>query len=343
MVEKIFSISLSRRLGFILFIIFSLILGGCTSNSSASNSSNDNSQEVISIGISQLIEHPALDSAREGFIDALKSEGYEDGKNIKLDIQFAQGDIPLTSTIADNFVSQDKNLILTISTASAQSAKNSTTKIPILFTAVTDPVASGLLDDMNNPNENITGTSDMSPIKKELELGQTFFPNAKNVGIMFNTSEVNSQIQVDIAKEAAKELSINIIEIPVTNTFEIEAALSSKIKEIDYLFLPSDNLVASSLPMIAKIASDSNIAIIGVDEHMVKSGALACEGLDYYRLGQQTGQMAVEIIEGKEISKIPATTLKDTQLLINEGVAKKLGIEIPAKLLERATVIKGGN
>jgi len=343
MVEKIISTGLSKRLGFILLFIFSLFLGGCTSNISASSSSNKNSQDVISIGISQLIEHPALDSAREGFIDALKSEGYEDGKNIDIDIQFAQGDISLTSTIADNFVSQNKDLILAIATASAQSAKNSTTEIPILFTAVTDPVKSGLLEDMDSPSENITGTSDMSPIKKELELGQTFFPNAKNIGIMFNTSEVNSQIQVDIAKEVANELSVNIIEIPITNTSEIEAALSSKAKKIDYLFLPSDNLVASSSPMIAKIASDNNIPIIAVEESMVKAGALACEGIDYFRLGQQTGQMAVNIIEGKDVSEIPASILKETKLTINEDVAEKLGIEIPSELLDRATVIKGGN
>ncbi|MGF7060169.1 ABC transporter substrate-binding protein [Brassicibacter mesophilus] len=343
MVAKFNSAGLSKCLGFVLLLIFSLVLGGCSSNNTASSPSDDNSQKVVSIGISQIIEHPALDSAREGFIDALKSKGYEPDKNVSIDTQFAQGDIALTSTIAQNFVSQNKDLILAISTPSAQSAKNSTSEIPILFTAVTDPVAAGLVKEINSPRGNITGTSDLSPIIKELELGQMLFPNAKNVGVMFNTSEVNSQVQLDMAKEAAKELSLNIIEIPVTNTSEIEAALSSKIKQVDYLFLPSDNLVASSLPMIAKIATDNKIGIIGVDEPMIKSGALACEGVDFYRLGHQTGLMAVDIIEGKEIKDIPVSTLKETQLIINEDVAKKLGVEIPQDLLSRATVIKGGN
>ncbi|WP_427339439.1 ABC transporter substrate-binding protein [Caloranaerobacter sp. DY30410] len=336
MVVKSILASLRKTLGFFLMLIFSISLGACSSN----NTSSDISNELFSIGISQIIEHPALDSARNGFIEALKSKGYEEGKNLEIDIQFAQGDIALTSTIAQNFVSQNKDLILAISTPSAQSAHKATSEIPIIFTAVTDPVSAGLVKNLNSPEGNITGTSDMTPIKKELELGKKIFPNAKKVGVIFNTSEINSQVQVDIAKEVSKDLNLEIIEIPVTNTSEIEPSLNSKIKNIDFLFLPSDNLVASSLPIIAKIASNNNIAIIGVDEPMVKAGALACEGLDYYKLGFQTGLMAVEILEGKEIKDLPVSTLKETQLIINEDIANKLGVKIPNELLKRAKVIK---
>lgn len=336
MVGKKHLISLSKSLGLISFLlIITLFLNACSSVSS------DNSQYVVSIGISQIVEHPALDSARAGFVDALKEKGYEEGKTLKLDTQFAQGDIGLTTTIAQNFVSQKKDLILAISTPSAQSAYNSTKDIPVLFTAVTDPVYAGLVKNSDAPEGNITGTSDLSPIDKQLELGKTLVPNAHKVGVLYNTSEVNSQLQVDIAKEAAKDMDMAIIEIPVTNTTEIEPALNAKIKDIDFLFLPTDNLVASSIPIIEKIATNNNVAIIGSEKAHVYGGALACEGVDYYKLGHQTGIMAAEILEGRNIKDIPVSILKETELIINEKAANQLGINIPEEMVERATLVKG--
>jgi len=337
MVEKKHSTGLSKCLGLFSFLlIFTLFLGAC----SPVNSNND-SQEVVSVGISQIVEHPALDSAREGFIDALKEKGYEEGKNLKIDTQLAQGDIALTTTIAQNFVSQKKDLVLAISTPSAQSAHNSIKNIPVLFTAVTDPVYSGLVKNIDAPEGNITGTSDLSPIDKQLELGKSILPDAKKVGILYNTSELNSQLQVSIAKDAAKSLAMTVVEIPVTNTSEFEPALNAKIKEIDFLFLPTDNLVASNMPIISKIAMNNNMVIIATEQGMVEGGALACEGLNYYKLGHQTGIMAAEILEGKAIKDIPVSMLEETELIINENVAKKLGISLPEEMLNRAIMVKG--
>lgn len=334
--------SLSKCLGLILLSISILSLGGCSAGNEA-GSSQENSQETITIGISQIIENPVLDLARDGFIDALKDKGFEDGKNINIDIQYAQGDIALTTTIAQNFVSQKKDLILAISTPSAQSALQSTKEIPILFTAVTDPVIAGLLEDLDSPEGNITGTTDMVPIGNQLELGKTIFSDAKKVGMPYNTSETNSQVQVEAAKEAAKEAGLEIVEIPVTNSSELEPALNAKIKEVDFLFLPSDNLIASSMSIITKVALDNKIGAIGVDEPMVKNGALACEGLDYYKLGQQTGLMAIEILEGKEIKDISVSGTRETELTINEDIIKELGITIPENILKDAVMVKGEN
>ncbi len=331
MVGKKHLTSLSRCLGFILLLIISLSLNGCSSQK----------EEVFSIGISQIIENPVLDLAREGFIDALKEKGYEDGKNIKIDTQFAQGDIALTTTIAQNFVSQKKDLIFAISTPSAQSAFQSTKEIPILFTAVTDPVSAGLVKNLDSPEGNITGTTDLVPVDKQLELGKKIFPNVKKVGIPYNTSEVNSQVQVELAKEAAEKQGLEIVDIPVTNSSEIEPALRAKAQEIDLLFLPSDNLIASSMSIITKVALDNKIGTIGVDEPMVKNGALACEGLDYYKLGYETGLMAVDIMNGKEVKDIPVFRPKDTQLTINQNIANKLGINIPKEILEEAIIVEG--
>jgi len=331
MVGKKHLTSLSRCLGFILLLIISLSLNGCSSQK----------EEVFSIGISQIIENPVLDLAREGFIDALKEKGYEDGKNIKIDTQFAQGDIALTTTIAQNFVSQKKDLIFAISTPSAQSAFQSTKEIPILFTAVTDPVSAGLVKNLDSPEGNITGTTDLVPVDKQLELGKKIFPNVKKVGIPYNTSEVNSQVQVELAKEAAEKQGLEIVDIPVTNSSEIEPALRAKVQEIDLLFLPSDNLIASSMSIITKVALDNKVGTIGVDEPMVKNGALACEGLDYYKLGYETGLMAVDIMNGKEIKDISVFRPKDTQLTINQNIANKLGINIPKEILEEAIIVEG--
>ena len=338
MVVKKHLTSLSICLGLILLSVVVLSLGGCSSDDAAVDS-----QEKISIGISQIIENPVLDLAREGFIDALKENGFEDGKNIDIDIQYAQGDIALTTTIAQNFVSQDKDLILAISTPSAQSALQSTKDIPILFTAVTDPVSAGLLEDLDSPEGNITGTIDMVPVGKQFELGKTIFGDVKKVGIPYNTSEVNSQVQVELAKEAAEDLGLEIVEIPVTNSSELEPALTGKIGDVDFLFLPSDNLIASSISIIAKVALDNKMGTIGVDEPMVEGGALACEGLDYYKLGHQTGLMAIDIIEGKEVKDIPVSGTKETELTINEDIANRLGITLPEDIMEKATIIKGEN
>lgn len=336
MVGKKHLISLSKSLGLISFLlIITLFLNACSSVSS------DGSQKVISIGISQIVEHPALDSARAGFVDALKEKGYEEGKNLKLDTQFAQGDIALTTTIAQNFVSQKKDLILAISTPSAQSAHNSAKDIPVLFTAVTDPVYAGLVKNSDAPEGNVTGTSDLSPIAKQLELGKTLLPNAGKVGVLYSTSEVNSELQVNMAKEAAKNLGMTIIEIPVTNTTEFEPALNAKIKDIDFLFLPTDNLVASNMPIISKIAMNNDVVIMGSEKGHVEGGALACEGVDYYKLGHQTGIMAVEILQGKSIKDIPVSMLEETELTINEKTAKQLGINIPEEMVKRATLVKG--
>lgn len=324
--------SLSKCLGFILLLIISLSLNGCSSQ---------NSQKIFSIGISQIIENPVLDLAREGFIDALKEKGYEDGKNIEIDTQFAQGDIALTTTIAQNFVSQKKDLILAISTPSAQAAFQSTKDIPILFTAVTDPISAGLIQNIESPEGNITGTTDMVPIEKQLELGKTIYPHAKKVGIPYNTSEVNSQVQVELAKEAAKLQGLEIVQIPVTNSSEIEPALSGKVREIDFLFLPSDNLIASSMSIITKVALDNNIGSIGVDEPMVKNGALACEGLDYYKLGYETGLMAIDIMEGKEVKELPVSRPTETELTINKDIIDKLGVSLPEEILDGAVIVEG--
>lgn len=315
------------------------VLAGC---SSAETKSEGNSGKVISIGISQLIEHPALDATRKGFIDALSSKGFKDGEKIKLDFQNAQGDIPTAQTIANNFISTKKDLILAIATPSAQAVYNSTKSIPILITAVTDPVKSGLVKSLNKPDTNVTGTSDALPMDKQFQLIKKLKPNCKKVGILYNTSEANSEIQVNMAKEQGSKMNLEIIAMGVSSSNDISQALASLLPKIDVLYTPTDNLVASSMPLISSKSIEKGIPIIGAEKAHVDAGALATEGIDYYKLGFQTGLMAVDIINGKNPKDMPIQTLKQTALTINEDTASKLNLTIPSDLKSKAVLVKGG-
>lgn len=317
----------------------SILLTGCSVENLSGNESQKN--KVIKIGITQIAEHSALDSSRKGFIDALESKGFKDGENIKIDYKNAQGDMPTAQTIAQSFVSDKKDLILAIATPTAQAVLNATTEIPTLITAVTDPVDAGLVKSMEKPETNITGTSDATPIEKQFNLIKQLIPNAKKIGVLYNTSERNSEIQVDAIKKMSKDFGFEIITAGVTSVNDIPQALESLLNKVDVLYAPTDNLVASSTSLIANKSIEKKIPFIASEEGMVKQGALATEGIDYYKLGLQTGLLAVDIINGKKPQEIPVTTLEDTNLVINLDTAKKLNIKIPDELNKRAQLLKG--
>jgi putative ABC transport system substrate-binding protein len=323
------------------FLLSASILAGCA-NSKASTASNSSSNKQIKIGISQIVEHPALDSAKNGFIDALKEKGYEDGKNIKIDFQNAQGEQANAQTIAKKFVSDKVDMILAIATPSAQAAYNATKDIPVLITAVTDPVQAGLAKSLEKSQTNVTGTSDNVPIETQFDLLKKLVPNAKKVGIIYNTSESNSEIQVNSAKKAAPGAGLEIVPMGITNVNDIPQSLSSLVGKIDVLYVPTDNMVVSSMPIIADQCFKNNIPIIGSEKGQVTQGALATTGIDYYKLGKQTGLVAVDVINGKKPTDIAITTLSDMQLVVNTDAAKKLNITIPKDIEAKAEKVTGG-
>ncbi len=300
----------------------------------------DEEKKLTKIGISQIVEHPALDGAREGFIKALTDNGYIDGSNIILDYQNAQNDISVAQSIATGFASDNVDMILAIATPSAQAAYNATKDIPILITAVTDPVSAGLVKSNENPRTNVSGTSDATPIKSQFKLIKELLPNAKKIGIVYNTSEQNSLVQVAQAKAEAKVLGLEIIESGITNVNEISQALDVLLSKIDVLYTPTDNMVVSATPLVVQKAKENNVPMIGCIEDQIVTGALATETIDYYKLGYQTGERAVEVLNGKDISSIPVETLNNTELVINKTTAELLGIELNEELLARAKVIE---
>ena len=310
-------------------------LVGCGSDSKDVSSTSDD--QVFTIGISQMADHPALDDARKGFEDGLK----ELGVNAKIKYQNAQGEIPNTNTIAQKFVKDQVDLIFAIATPAAQSAKQATWEIPIIFSAVTDPVIAELVDSMESPGGNVTGTSDESPIDRQLQLFKDLDPNIKKVGIIYNTGEDNSPIQIQIAKEIGASLGIEIIEIGVSTINDIPQAVESIIQKVDAIYTITDNMVASAISIVANKAIENNMITVGAEESHISGGILMTDGLSYYELGKQSARMAKEIlVDKKSPSDIPFEKSENTSKVFNEETLKALNLDKDNKAFKDATKIE---
>lgn len=308
-----------------------LALVGCE-NKENSQSSNNNFQ----IGINQFTEHPALDQVRAGFEAELEELGGFD-----IDFMSAQGDMNNTISISEKFVKDKKDLIFAIATPSAQSTKQVTKDLPIVFSAVTDPVETGLVKDFSNPQINITGTSDESPVAKQLELFKKLDKNIKTIGIIYNTSEVNSTIQIENASKAAKDLGLKIESIGVNNINDIPQAVDALLKKVDGIYTLTDNMVASAINVVADKANEKGIITIGAEEAHVKGGILMTDGLSYFELGRQSARMAKEIlVDKKDISSFPCEKAETTSKVFNEASLKKLKLDINNQAFKDAEKVK---
>lgn len=295
--------------------------------------------EEFEIGISQFVEHPSLDLAREGFIDQLADQGFVEGDNLKIDLQNAQADFSTAQTIAQRFNQNDPDLVLAIATPSAQTAANVITDTPVLITAVTDPVEAGVVNSMETPGANVTGTTDMNPVSKQLELIKEFLPGLKTIGILYNPGEVNSMVQVDLAKEKAEEMGIKIEEGTVSNSSEVSLAVSSLIGNVDAIYVPTDNIIVSAMPTVLQNAYNNQIPVFASENNSVEQGAIATLGIDYYQLGRQTGSMAARILNGADPAEMAVESSEELKLYINKKSAAEIGLEIPEKLLESADTV----
>lgn len=295
--------------------------------------------ESYAIGIVQLVEHLALDEARAGFIDALDAEGFKEGENLTVDYKNAQGEMPTALTISEGFVADQVDLILAIATSAAQAAATATAEIPILITAVTDPVEAGVVESMERPGTNVTGTTDMNPIKEQLELALEINPDVKNIGVIYNTGEVNSVVQVNIAKEVAPDLGINIVEAVATNSGEVGTAAESLIGKVEAIYVPTDNTVVSALRTVVRVAEDHSLVLIAGDVESVENGAVATLGISYYGLGYQTGLMAADILQGADPAAMAIVGSKEFTYAVNKTAAQNMGLELPQSLIDRADAI----
>lgn len=328
-------ITVKKLLVFALSLLMILSLFGCGTSKSGAIATGD-----LKIGIVQIVEHPALDAAREGFLETFKENGYEEGKNLTVDYQNAQGDQSILQSIAQKFASAKLDLVLAIATPSAQAMASSTQSIPILITAVTDPVSAKLVNSMDKPETNITGTTDMNPLKEQFELLMKLVPTAKNVGIIYNAGEVNSQVQVKLAKEIAANMSLKVVEATVTTSADILQASQSLVGKVDAIYIPTDNTVVSAAQSVVQVANKNNIPIISGESSVVDKGALATIGINYKKLGKQTGDMALRVVKGEEPQTMPIESQKEFDTVINKSTASLLGLTIPEDILKSAIFSK---
>ena len=280
-------------------------------------------EKPFEIGISQVAEHPALDAVRKGFEDELK----ELGVNANIDYKNSQGDTGTAGMIAQKFVADKKDLIFAIATPSAQAAKQATDSIPILFSAITDPVSAQLVKSFENVGGNLTGTSDAAPVEKQLSLFKELNPDTKKIAIIYNTSEANSEVQIAKAKTVGENLGIEIVPVGVNNINDIPQAVNSVVRKVDGFYTITDNIVASAINLISKAAIKNKKITIGAEEAHVQGGILMTDGLSYYEIGRQTGAMAKKILIDKvAIQDIPVEVSKNTEKVVNRKTLKSLNL-----------------
>lgn len=322
---------------------------GC-GNSTATNAGSDasqaptpeassevNSSENYKIGVIQLVEHAALDATYEGFVDGLKEAGFEEGKNITIDYQNAQGDQSNCQTIATKLVNDRNNLILAIATPAAQAVANTTKDIPILVTAVTDPADSKLVASNEAPGGNVSGTSDLTPVKEQINLIPQIVPDAKTIGLVYCSSEANSKFQIELAKKEAEALGLQTVEATVSNSNEIQQVLQSLVGKVEAIYIPTDNMLAAGMATVTQVTTPAGIPVIVGEEGMVNNGGTATYGINYYNLGKLTATQAVAILkEGKNPAEMPIEYSSDCNLVLNEEVAKQMGLTLPQELLDKA-------
>ena len=295
--------------------------------------------KTIQVGISQIVEHPALDACRQGIIDKLEELGFVDGKNIKYDVQIAQGNIATANQIAKNFIGAKKDILIGIATPTAIALANATKHIPIIISAITDPVGAKLVKSLERPGTNVTGTTDLSPVKEQLELFVKLGYKPKNIGVIYNAGEANSRTLVALAKKAAKGMNANIVEATVTNSSGVLMAAKSLVGKVDSIYIPTDNTVVSALESVLKVAQDNKLPVITGDTDSVKRGSLASYGLNYYKLGKQTGEIVAKVIKGANPAETPVETLRDLELFINLKTANKIGLKVPDSIIKSATKV----
>lgn len=321
-------------------LALALLLAGCGNSGDSDKEKTDDGKKTYKIGIIQQMEHPALDSAREGLEKYLK--GKSDAK-FEITVKNAQGDNGTADTIAKQFVSDDVDLIYSIATNASQAAVNATggTDIPVVFNAVTDGVEAKLVTSNEKPGGNVTGVSDAAPLEKQLEMIREFLPEAKKIGMIYNIGEVNGKLQVKQVEKLASKYNFKIVKKGVSATTEIATAAEQLAGDVDCIYNITDNMVVSATASITDKANAKNIPVFAAEDGQMKAGLLASDSISYEKLGEQAGSVAYDIlVNGKKAGDIPVETAKDTTLYINKKIAEQLGIKIPDSLAERATFVE---
>jgi len=329
---------ISKLVPYICFIIvLSLIVAsvsGCASTE----------EKVYKVGISQIVTHPALDATRQGIMDGLKEKGYIEGENIEYDYQNSEGDMSLVASIAQKFVSDKVDLIVSIATPNSQAAISAAegTDIPVVFSAVTDPVGAGLINDWDShPEENVTGISDMIVVQDDVELIIAIIPSVKKIGTLYNAGESNSVFLIEKLKEACEAKGIEVVEKTVATSADVLAAAQSLVGQVDAIWIGTDNTVVTGLEALIGVCEDNDIPFFPSDDPSIERGGIAAYGFDYYDIGVQTGRMIARVLEAGSANSIKVEKGEIISLSINTEAAESMGVTISQDLISKAAVNYG--
>ncbi|ENM3804704.1 ABC transporter substrate-binding protein [Vibrio cholerae] len=296
--------------------------------------------KTAKVAVSQIVEHPALDATRQGLLDGLKAKGYEEGKNLEFDYKTAQGNPAIAVQIARQFVGENPDVLVGIATPTAQALVSATKTIPIVFTAVTDPVGAKLVKQLEQPGKNVTGLSDLSPVEQHVELIKEILPNVKSIGVVYNPGEANAVSLMELLKLSAAKHGIKLVEATALKSADVQSATQAIAEKSDVIYALIDNTVASAIEGMIVAANQAKTPVFGAATSYVDRGAIASLGFDYYQIGVQTADYVAAILEGKAPGTLDVQVAKGSDLVINKAAAEQLGITIPEAVLARATSIK---
>ena len=321
-----------------LAAILSLGMLGCGSTGKAGDTAASGNtaaattpEKVFKVGITQYAPHPSLDNCRKGIIAGLKEAGFEEGKNLEIDLTNADGKGENAAMIAQNYAAKKFDMIIAIATPSAMAAQAAADgkNIPVVFSAVSDPVSAKLVESLEAPKRGTTGTSDALPLEKQMQMIRAFLPEAKKIGVLYTTNEVNSLSHLEAFKALAPQYGFEIVAIGVTGPSDIPLAVDSLLTQVDCVNNFTDNNVVNNLETLISKANEKKIPVFGSEEEQVKNGCIAAESIDYVELGRQTGLMAAEILKGQDVNSLPVKVISESKPVANQTVMKNLGIVLP--------------
>ena len=293
--------------------------------------------EDVTVAVTAIVEHPALDAARDGVKEALEAAGYKEGENLKFIYESAQGNPATAAQIARQFVGEDPTVIVPISTPSAQAVVSATKDIPVVFTAVSDPLGAQLVKDMDKPGGNVTGLSDLSPVAEHLALIKEILPNVKTIGYLYNSGEANSVSLLAVLKAEAEKAGLTVVESAATKSAEVQGAARALVGRADAIYIPTDNTIISALEGAVAVAEEAKLPLFTADTDSVSRGSIAALGFNYKDVGKQTGEVVVRILKGENPGDIAVKGAAGTDLVINKGAAAKMGVTLPEAVVGRAT------
>ena len=325
----------------VLVVIGALFFNQSGDKNKETNTANTASTqtETVKVGVLQLLSHPALDAIYKGLQDELKNEGYEVGKNLEIDLQNAQGDQSNLASMSEKLVSGGNNILVGITTPATLALANNTKETPIIMGGITYPVEAGLIASESKPGNNITGVSDRTPIKQQLEIMKQVLPNMKKVGILYTSSEDNSVKQAEEAEKAAKELGLEVKVSTIANTNDIQQVTESLASQVDAIFVPIDNTIASAMATVVQVTDAVKIPVFPSADTMVADGGVLGVGVDQYQIGVETAKVVAKVLKGADTKDMPIVLANEGVIYLNEAKAKQLGIEIPKEIKDKAKVV----